>query len=115
MTGISQVAFPTKADGSQIKAGGKVVGSRLIAKAFVIDTGRKDSDGNPITRPDPSYFQPRPSQTDYSATGHVLLQPRPELGRRRGSSSATSSNAYIALERRYDPGLTDAQGARSTR
>src|SRR3954449_5611134 len=68
MTGIAQVAFPSKADGSQVKVDGKVVGSRLIGKAFVLDTGRKDSDGNPITRPDPKYFQPRPSQTDYSAT-----------------------------------------------
>src|SRR6476646_11800958 len=66
MTGISQVAFPNKADGSQIKVGGKVVGSRLIAKAFVIDTGKKDSDGNPITRPDPRYFQPRPSADSYN-------------------------------------------------
>ena len=32
MTGISQVAFPSKADGSQIKVGGKVVGSRLIGQ-----------------------------------------------------------------------------------
>ena len=32
MTGISQVAFPNKADGSQIKVDGKVVGSRLIAR-----------------------------------------------------------------------------------
>src|SRR5437762_3180356 len=68
MTGISQVVFPGKADGSQVKVGGEVVGSRLIGKAFVVDTGRKDADGNAITRPDPRYFQPRPSQTDYSAT-----------------------------------------------
>src|SRR4051794_10047054 len=68
MTGISQVAFPSKADGSQVKVDGKVVGSRLIAKAWVIDTGKKDSDGNPITRPDPKYFQPRPSQSDYSGS-----------------------------------------------
>ena len=63
MTGVAQVAFPNKANGSQVKVDGKVVGSRLIGKAFVIDTGKKDSDGNPITRPDPKYFRPRPSQT----------------------------------------------------
>ena len=72
MTGIAQVAFPNKANGSQITSGGKLVGSSLIAKPFVIDTGRKDSDGNPITRPDPRYFQPRPSQTDYSATASAF-------------------------------------------
>jgi K+-transporting ATPase ATPase C chain len=108
MTGISQVAFPSKADGSQVKVGGKVVGSRLIGKAFVVDTGKKDSDGNAITRPDPRYFQPRPSQTDYSATGTFFSN--------RGPNSAVGRfffrdqlNGYMALEGRYDPGLTKAK------
>ena len=108
MTGISQVAFPTKADGSEIKVDGKVVGSRLIAKAFVIDTGKKDSDGNPITRPDPKYFQPRPSQSDYSATGTFFSN--------RGPNSAVGRfffrdalACYLDLERKYDHGLTAAK------
>jgi potassium-transporting ATPase KdpC subunit len=108
MTGISQIAFPAKADGSQVKVDGKVVGSSLIGKAFVIDTGRKDSDGNAITRPDPRYFQPRPSQTDYSATGTFFSN--------RGPNSAVGRfffrdqlDAYLALEGRYDPGLTKAK------
>jgi K+-transporting ATPase ATPase C chain len=108
MTGVSQIAFPGKADGSQVKVGGKVVGSRLIGQAFVLDTGKKDSDGNPITRPDPRYFQPRPSQTDYSATGTFFSN--------RGPNSAVGRfffrdqlNSYMALEGRYDPGLTRAK------
>ena len=108
MTGISQVAFPTKADGSQVKVDGKVVGSRLIGKAFVLDTGKKDADGNSVTRPDPRYFQPRPSQTDYSATGTFFSN--------RGPNSAVGRfffrdalDAYMALEGRYDPGLTKAR------
>jgi K+-transporting ATPase ATPase C chain len=108
MTGISQVAFPSKADGSQVKVGGKVVGSRLIAKAFVIDSGRKDSDGNPITSPDPRYFQPRPSQTGYSATTTFFSN--------RGPNSAVARffyrdqlNAYLAREGRFDPALTKAK------
>ena len=108
MTGISQVVFPSKADGSQVKVGGKVVGSRLIGKAFVIDTGKKDADGNAITRPDPKYFQPRPSQSDYSATGTFFSN--------RGPNSAVGRfffrdalDAYMALESRYDPGLTKAR------
>jgi potassium-transporting ATPase KdpC subunit len=108
MTGISQVAFPDKADGSQVKVGGKIVGSRLIAKAFVIDTGRKDADGNPITRPDPRYFQPRPSQTGYSGTATFFSN--------RGPNSAVGRffyqdqlEAYLALEGRFDPGLTAAK------
>jgi K+-transporting ATPase ATPase C chain len=108
MTGIAQVAFPNKANGSQITVDGKVVGSKLIAKAFVIDTGKKDADGNPITRPDPKYFQPRPSQTDYSATSSTFSN--------RGPNSAVGRfffrdalAAYLDLERKYDPGLTAAR------
>jgi K+-transporting ATPase ATPase C chain len=108
MTGISQVVFPGKANGSQIRDGGKVVGSRFIAKAFVVDTGKKDSDGNPVTRPDPRYFQPRPSQTDYSATASAFSN--------RGPNSAVGRfffrdalAGYLGLERKYDPGLTAAR------
>jgi potassium-transporting ATPase KdpC subunit len=108
ITGVAQVAFPDKADGSRIEAGGKVVGSRLIAKPFAIDTGKKDADGNPITRPDPRYFQPRLSQTDYSATASAFSN--------RGPNSAVGRfffrdalDAYMALEGRYDPGLTRAK------
>jgi potassium-transporting ATPase KdpC subunit len=97
MTGISQVAFPTKADGSQIKVNGKVVGSRLIAKPFL--RGKK---------PDPRYFQPRPSQTDYSAPGTFFSN--------RGPNSAVGRfffrdalAAYLALERPFDRGLTAAR------
>jgi K+-transporting ATPase ATPase C chain len=108
MTAIAQVAFPTRADGSQVRVGGRVVGSRLIGTAFVLDTGRKDSDGKPITRPDPRYFQPRPSQTDYSATVTAFSN--------RGPNSAVGRfffrdqlDAYLALEGRYDRGLTGAR------
>ncbi len=45
MTGLSQVAFGDKANGSLVRQDGKVVGSRLLGQAF--------------TRPE--YFQPRPS------------------------------------------------------
>lgn len=52
MTGIAQVAFPEKANGSFIRTDGKIVGSRLIGQKF-------DSS---------AYFWSRPSATDYSAT-----------------------------------------------
>jgi potassium-transporting ATPase KdpC subunit len=108
MTGVAQVAFPHKANGSQITSGGRLVGSSLIAKPFVIDTGRKDSDGNPITRPDPRYFQPRPSQTDYSATASAFSNRGPnQVSARDFFQSELKS--YLALERRYDPGLTAAE------
>ena len=98
MTGIAQVAFPSKADGSQVKVGGRIVGSRLIGKAFTLRSGR----------PDPRYFQPRPSQIDYSATASAFSN--------RGPNSAVARffyrdqlAAYVALEGRYDPGLTWAK------
>jgi K+-transporting ATPase ATPase C chain len=108
VTGISQVAWPNKADGSQITAGGKVVGSKLLAQPFVIDTGKKDSDGNAITRPDPKYFQPRPSQNGYNPAATYFSN--------RGPNSAAARyfyrdglEAYVALEKPYDPGLTAAR------
>jgi potassium-transporting ATPase KdpC subunit len=108
MTGISQVVFPNKANGSQVETGGKVVGSRLIAKPFVLDTGKKDSDGNPITKPDPKYFQPRPSQTDHNGAGTFFSNrgPNSAVGRFFYRDALAS---YLALERPYDRGLTAAR------
>jgi potassium-transporting ATPase KdpC subunit len=107
ITGLSQVAFGDKANGSQIRQGGKVVGSRLIGVSQTLDTGRKDADGAPITKPDPAYFQPRPSATGYSATATFFAN--------RGPNSAAARlfyrgglDAYIALEGPYNPGLTNA-------
>jgi len=98
MTGIAQVAFPSKANGSQVRVGGQVVGSRLVAKAFTLRDGR----------PDPTYFQPRPSQTGYSATASAFSN--------RGPNSASAAAfyrkqlaAYLALERPYDPALSEAE------
>jgi K+-transporting ATPase ATPase C chain len=105
MTGISQVVFPGKADGSQITSHGKVIGSKLLAQPFVIDTGKKDSDGNPITRPNPRYFQPRPSQTDYNAAGTAFSNRGPN----QKSAKAFYQDqlrSYLKLERAFTPGLT---------
>ena len=51
MTGIAQVAFHNKANGSLVSYHGHVVGSGLLCQEFV------DAKGNPL----PQYFQPRPS------------------------------------------------------
>jgi K+-transporting ATPase ATPase C chain len=55
VTGISQLAFHDKANGSLVEVDGKPVGSSLIGQAWV------DEKGNPL----PDYFQSRPS----AATG----------------------------------------------
>jgi len=51
LTGVAQLAFPAKADGSRVQVDGKDVGSELIGQAFV------DEDGEPLRE----YFQSRPS------------------------------------------------------
>ena len=68
ITGVSQVAFPGNANGQQVHVNGKLVGSKIIGQQFtdqVVKNGKPqiDKNGNPITVPDPRYFQTRPSAT----------------------------------------------------
>jgi K+-transporting ATPase ATPase C chain len=108
MTGVSQVLFPNKADGSQVKVGGRVVGSRLIGLPVVIATGRKDADGNAVTRPNPRYFQPRPSATGYSPSATFFGNAGPNQGTTRDATKQRLDD-YLALERPFDPSLTAAK------
>ncbi|MGW3268801.1 potassium-transporting ATPase subunit KdpC [Streptomyces sp. NPDC001056] len=66
VTGIGQAAFHDKANGSITEVDGKAVGSRLIGQSWDI----KGTD-----KPDPRWFQPRPSHSDYDplATGSSQL------------------------------------------
>ncbi len=108
VTGVSQVAWPNKADGSQITVDGKVVGSKLLAQPWLIDTGRKDSDGNEVTEPDPRYFQPRPSATGYSASATYFSNRGPNDSAARYFYRDQLAS-YLALEKPYDRGLTTAK------
>src|ERR1700685_2410685 len=67
ITGVSQVAFPGNANGQRVYVGGKLVASKIIGQDSadpVIKNGKVQmSDGNPVTTPDPRYFQTRPSGT----------------------------------------------------
>jgi K+-transporting ATPase ATPase C chain len=93
MTGIAQVAFPGKADGSLIKVDHKVVGSTLLARDV------KDS---------PRYFHPRPSVTGYSASVTYFANRGPN---QRATMILTRQHidAYIKAEKPYNPALTPAR------
>ena len=91
MTGIAQVAFKDKANGSLITVNGRVVGSKLAAQEF--------------TRPE--YFHERPSATApaYNAAGTTFSNfgpTSPELTDQVKKQIA----AIMKLEGPYNPGLT---------
>ncbi len=109
-TGVAQLVFPNRSDGSQVKRDGKVVGSRLIGQDFrkpVLDRNGKpkeDADGNPVLAADPNYFQERPSQTSYAANATGFLNQGPN---QKDLSDIVRKQIadYLALERPYTPGL----------
>jgi len=84
VTGISQVAFPSQANGELIRAGGKVVGSKRIGQSF---------GGNP------RYFQTRPSATtpadNPAATTFSNLGPNDSATEK---AIAANIQAYLKLE-----------------
>jgi K+-transporting ATPase ATPase C chain len=104
VTGISQVAFGKNADGNP----------DLIARAWtkpVLDAAgqpTKDADGNAVTEPDPRYFQPRPSQTDYNAKGTFFSNRGPNQASARYFYRDQLA-AYLALNGPANPGLTNAK------
>jgi potassium-transporting ATPase KdpC subunit len=117
ITGISQVAFPGNANGQNVYVNGKLVGSKIIGQQFtdvVINkkTGKPqlDKNGNPVTVPDPRYFQTRPSATvpAYNAAGTAFSNAGPN---NIATEQAIAANiqAYLQLEKPYDPGLTKSQ------
>jgi K+-transporting ATPase ATPase C chain len=106
VTGVGQLAFHDKANGSLIKQNGTVIGSKLIAQDFRRDTGKKDKDGNPILVPDPRFFQERPSTaTSYSASASAFTNLGPNSKDARDTFKANLAG-YLQLERRFTPGLT---------
>jgi potassium-transporting ATPase KdpC subunit len=118
ITGVSQVAFPGNANGQKLYVNGKLVGSKIIGQQFadpVVKGGKPVVDknggvGGTHLMPDPRYFQTRPSATvpadNASATAFSNLGP---------NSIATEQElkaniqAYLALEKPYDSGLTAAK------
>ena len=133
MTGIAQVLFPGRADGSLVDAGDATVGSELIGQPFtrvVMKDGEplKDADGVPVTAPDPAYFQSRPSAagTGYDPLSSSASNYGPEnqdliaLVRERRDSTAkldgvdparVSPDALLASGSGLDPHISPAYAA----
>jgi potassium-transporting ATPase KdpC subunit len=115
ITGVSQTVFPGNANGQKVYMHGRLVGSKIIGQPFVdavLRDGRPqmDKNGNPVTKPDPRYFQTRPSATvpaDNAATttfsnlGPNNLTTEQEI--------AANVKSYLALNTPYDSGLTVAR------
>jgi K+-transporting ATPase ATPase C chain len=91
MTGFAQVAMKHQADGSLIRADGRLVGSRLAAQSFTW----------------PKYFHERPSATSPAynpafTTFSNLGPTNPALA----TLVKQNATAILKLERPYNPGLT---------
>jgi potassium-transporting ATPase KdpC subunit len=111
ITGISQVVFPGKANGSKVSLNGKVVGSSLIGQSFskpVIGKNGKpvlDEEGEEVLAPDPAYFQPRPSATGYSGNVTYFGNAAPNSVEAR-EEVREYMKAYLQLEKPFDKSLT---------
>jgi K+-transporting ATPase ATPase C chain len=88
ITGIAQLAFPNRADGSLVAVGGRPVGSRLAAQKF----DRTE------------YFHPRPSATGYDAAGTSFANLGP-TNAELAAQVAEHADAILAFEAPYNPGL----------
>jgi K+-transporting ATPase ATPase C chain len=114
ITGVSQVAFPGNANGQKVYVDGKLAGSKLIGQNFadqVLKNGKPVmKNGEPVTNPDPRYFQTRPSATvppdNAAATTFSNLGPNSVATEQEITSNI---QAYLALDKPYDPGLTTAK------
>jgi K+-transporting ATPase ATPase C chain len=113
MTAISQVVFPGKANGSKVTVNGRLVGSSLIGQSFsrpvVGENGKPklDEEGEEMLVPDKRYFQPRPSQTGYSANVTYFSNSGPNSVEEREAVRENLA-AYIKLNKPYDHSLSRA-------
>lgn len=92
LTGIAQVAFPAKANGSLIERGGMVVGSALIGQNFA----------------SARYFQPRPSAT----TGADPADPAKTVDAPYNAGSSSGSNLGPTSQKLVDRVKGDAERLR---
>ncbi|MDX8151767.1 potassium-transporting ATPase subunit C [Patulibacter brassicae] len=113
VTGVSQLTMPGRADGSLVHRDGRTVGSALLAQdlrrpvANPDGSPRLDEDGEPVTVPDPRWFQPRPSVTGWSGSATSFSNAGPNAVATR-DALVSYRDAYLALERPYSPRLRAA-------
>jgi K+-transporting ATPase ATPase C chain len=93
MTGASQALFPGASNGSLVKRDGKTVGSKLIGQDFSKNK---------------SYFQSRPSVTDYNPSGTYFNNQGPNQKELADQVKGFVKD-YLERERPYTPSLTTAQ------
>jgi len=93
MTGLGQVVFPGRADGSMVEHDGKLVGSTLIGQSFAKH---------------PEYFQSRPSATGYSPSATFFNNQGPNQ-RVLADQLKGYVRTYLRREGPYTPGLTAAK------
>ena len=113
ITGIGQVAFPGNANGQKIYVKGRLVGSKIIGQEFATvgyENGKAvEEKGEPVTKPDPRYFQSRPSATkpadNAAASTFSNLGPNNKVTE---EAIAQRIKAYLELEKPYLPSLTAA-------
>jgi potassium-transporting ATPase KdpC subunit len=122
ITGISQVAFPGKANGQQIHLNGRLVGSRLIGQNFgtpvLLKNGKvKEEKGAVVTEADPRYFQSRPSATEGGAdnaaastfSNHGPNSVKTREANEENIKTYLELNTNSATKQEYDPGLSVAK------
>jgi K+-transporting ATPase ATPase C chain len=90
ITGISQLLFPGKANGSKVSINGKVAGSSLIGQDF---------------KGKPAYFQSRPSATGYSGNVTYFGDAGPNSVEAR-EEVRENMKSYLHLEKPFDKSLT---------
>ncbi|HEX4464619.1 MAG TPA: potassium-transporting ATPase subunit C [Solirubrobacterales bacterium] len=111
ITGVSQVVFPGKANGSKVSLNGKVVGSSLIGQSFsepeIGKNGKPvlDEEGEEVLVANPAYFQPRPSATGYSGNVTYFGNAAPNSVEAR-EEVREYMKAYLQLEKPFDKSLT---------
>jgi potassium-transporting ATPase KdpC subunit len=123
VTGVSQVAFPGNANGQKVYVSGQLVGSKIIGQSFERQlTGKNGKPattktGGPMLVPVRKYFQTRPSSTgepyvnggtpdNAAGTAFSNLGPNSTISE---GIFAGNLQAYLALEKPYDPSLTTSQ------